>query len=109
MPARAGFVPVLVSVKTSVVAPPSAIVPAPKVFATDGVPAVTTRHTSAEVLLAPVEVTLARVGERRRVARAARVGLRRLVGEARIVIVQLAVPALIAMPVRPESTRVPLV
>ena len=40
----AGFEPVLVSVKTRDVVAPSAIVPAPKVFATVGFAFVTTRH-----------------------------------------------------------------
>src|SRR5262245_47877832 len=57
MPLCAGFEPLLVSVKTSVVDAPSAIVPAPKVFAADGVPGFTTRHWSVDVLFAFVVVT----------------------------------------------------
>ena len=40
----AGFEPLFVSVKTSVVTAPSTIVPVPKVLATVGAAAVTTRH-----------------------------------------------------------------
>jgi hypothetical protein len=44
IPDCAGFVPWFAIVKTSVVAAPSAIVPAPKVFATFGLCTLTTRH-----------------------------------------------------------------
>ena len=53
----AGLVPLLASVKTRLVAAPSAMVPAPKVFATLGFTRLTTRHWSLEPLLMPVVVT----------------------------------------------------
>ena len=103
----AGLVPVLVRVKTSVVLAPSTMGDVPKVLATDGAAEVTLKHRSIEVLVAPVVVTLAP----RLVCGAC--------GQVPVcpavlvtpdtVTVQLAVPLLIATPVRPESTRVPAV
>ena len=52
MPDCAGLVPVFVSVKTSVVAAPSLIAAAPKVLATVGGTAFTTRQTSAMPVVA---------------------------------------------------------
>src|SRR5256885_1239076 len=52
MPDCAGFEPLLVSVKTTVVAAPSAIEAAPKVFATPGAAMLTTRQRSS-VVVAP--------------------------------------------------------
>jgi hypothetical protein len=108
MPDCAGLVPVLVSVKTSVVAPPSATVPAPKVLAALGLMRFTTTHWSVEVLFAPVVVTFA--------ARLVKAAAGQLAFTCpawlvtpETVTVQLAVPLVIAMPVRPESTRVPAV
>src|SRR5262245_21465219 len=108
MPLCAGFVPVLVSVKTSVVALPSVIVAAPKVFATVGVPAVTTRQTSVDVLFAPVVVTEAEafVNAAGFVAQEPLTWPVWFVRPATVT-VQLAVPAVMARPVRPERTRVP--
>jgi len=108
IPERAGFVPVFVSVKMSVVDPVSAMEPAPKVLATVGVPAVTTRHWSAEVLVAPATVT-----EAERFVKAAGLPTQlALVCVAAFVTpdtvtVHEAVPEAIASPVSPESTRVP--
>jgi hypothetical protein len=106
----AGLVPLLASVKTSVVAAPSAMVPAPKVFAAVGLARFTTKHCAVEVLVALVVVTLAAA-----LVKAA--GLPAQLAFTCVawfvtpetVTVQLAVPAVIAMPVRPESTRVPAV
>ena len=110
MPDCAGFVPWLVIVKTSVVAAPSAMVPAPKVFATFGLCRFTTRHWLAEPLVALVAVTLAArlVNAAGLPAQLAFTWPAALVRPATVT-VQLAVPAAIAMPVRPESTRVPAV
>jgi hypothetical protein len=71
---------------------------------------VTTRHTSLEVLLAPVAVTLAArlVNAAGLPAQLALVCVGWLV-RPESVTVQLAVPAVIAMPVSPEITRVPAV
>ena len=80
IPDCAGFVPVLVSVKMSVVDPLSAIETAPNAFVSVGCAAFTTRHWSVEAFVALVVVTFAdEVRERRRVRRAARVRLRRRV------------------------------
>ncbi len=106
----AGWVPALASVKTRVVAAPSAIEAAPKVFPTLGAAFVTTRHWSDDAFVAPVGTTLAA-----RFVNAA--GLPEQLAFTCVawfvtpetVTVQLAVPALIAMPVRPERTRVPAV
>src|SRR5437763_1854557 len=57
--ACAGFVPLLVSVKTRVVTPPSGMLAAPKVFATVGFVVVTTRHWSAPAGVAFAAVTFA--------------------------------------------------
>src|SRR5690349_11619311 len=106
----AGFVPLLVSVNTSVVAAPSAIVPAPKVLATVGLVRVTTRHWSVPPGVAFVAVTLAArlVNAAGLPAQLALVCVAWFV-RPESVTVQLAVPAVIAMPVRPETTRVPAV
>src|SRR5947207_15401622 len=108
MPDCAGFEPLLVTVKTSGVAAPSAIVPAPKVLATLAAAMFTTRHWSLEALVALVVVT-----EAARLVNAAGLPaqLALLCAAALVrpltVTVQLAVPAVIWMPARPESTRVP--
>ena len=102
--------PLLVSVKTSVVAAPSAIEAAPKVFATFGFARVTTRHWSVEVFVAAVVVTLAA-----RLVKAA--GLPAQLAFTCVawlvtpetVTVQLAVPPDIVIPLKPDSTRVPAV
>ncbi len=103
-----GFVPLFVSVKTSVVAAPSAIEAAPKVFATLGLRRFTTRHWSAEMLFAPVAATFeARLVKAAGLpAQLALTCVAWLVTPATVT-VQLVVPAVIAMPPRPESTRVP--
>ena len=108
IPERAGFVPVFVSVKTSVVVAASLIAPAPKVLATVGVPAVTTRHWSADAFVAPAAVTDAArfVKAAGLPTQLALVCVAALVRPATVT-VQLAVPEAIAMPVNPESTRVP--
>jgi hypothetical protein len=106
---RAGFVPVFVSVKTSVVVAPSLMAAAPKVLATVGVPAVTTRHWSVEAFVALAVVTEA---ERfvKAAGFAAQLAFVCVAAFVRpdTVTVHEAVPEAIAMPVRPESTRVPL-
>jgi hypothetical protein len=104
----AGLVPWFVSVKTSVVAAPSANEPAPKVLATVGFTRFTTRHWSVPPGVALVAVTLAA-----RLVKAA-AGQLAFTWPAWLVTpetvtVQLAVPAVIAMPESPESTRVPAV
>ena len=104
MPAWAGLLPWLVSVKTRVVVAPSAIVAAPKVLAAFGTVEVTGRHWSVDVLVALVVVTLAA-----RFVNAAAGHAPACPGSfvrPEIVTVHEAVPALIATPVTPESTRV---
>ena len=109
MPDWAGFDPLLVSVKTSVVAALSAMEAAPKVFATLGFARLTTRHWSVEAFVMPVVVT-----EAARLVKAA--GLPAQLAFTWVawlvtpetVTVQLAVPALIVIAESPESTRVPL-
>ena len=103
----AGLVPLLVSVKTRVVAAPSAMVPAPKVLAAAGLARFTTRHCALEVLAALVVVTLAGafVNAAGLPAQLALVCVAWFVTP-ETVTVQLAVPAVIAMPPRPESARV---
>jgi hypothetical protein len=104
----AGLVPLFVSVKTSVVAVLSAIDAAPNALATLGFARVTTRHWSVEVLVAAVVVT-----EADRFVKAAGLPTQLAlvcVGwlvRPETVTVQLAVPAVMARPVNPESTRVP--
>ncbi len=108
MPDWAGLLPWFASVKTSVVADPSAMEAAPNVFATVGAIAFTTRHWSDDAFVAPVAVTFAA-----RFVNAA--GLPAQLGftcaawlpRPETVTVQLAVPAVMAMPVSPERTRVP--
>jgi hypothetical protein len=106
IPERAGFVPVFVSVKTSVVLEVSLIAAAPNAFVSVGVPVVTTRHWSVEALVAPAAVTDA---ERFVNAAAGQDGLTWVAAFVRpaTVTVQLTVPEAIARPVSPESTRVP--
>src|SRR4051812_6132478 len=106
----AGFEPLFESVKTTVVAAPSAIVPAPKAFATVALVFVTTRHWSAPPGVALVAVTLAArlVNPAGLPAQLALICVAALVSP-ETVTVQLAVPAVIAMPVRPDNTRVPAV
>src|SRR2546428_513062 len=110
MPDCAGLVPLLVSVKTSVVVLLSVIEAAPKVLATEGVPAFTTRHWSVEALVALVVVTEADalVNAAGLPEQLLLVCVAALVSP-ETVIVQLAVVEVIAMPVRPERTRVAVV
>ncbi len=106
----AGLVPLLVSVKTSVVVAASLIEAAPKVLATVALARFTTRHWSAEPLVMPVVVTFAPrlVNAAGLPTQLALTCVAWLVTPATVT-VQLAVPALIDTPVRPESTRVPAV
>ncbi len=110
MPDCAGFVPWLASVKTSVVVPPSATEAAPKVLAIVGLTRLTTRHWSAELFAARVALTFAArlVNAAGLPAQLALVWVAWFVTPATVT-VQLAVPPVIAMPVSPESTRVPAV
>src|SRR5436305_1897622 len=106
MPDWAGFDPLFVSVKTSVVVLLSVIDAAPKVFATEGAAVFTTRHWSVDVLVAFVVVT-----EAERFVNAAGLPLQlelawvAVLVRPAIVTVQLVVVAVIATVVRPESTR----
>jgi len=106
IPERAGFVPVFVSVKMSVVEAVSLIAAAANAFVRVGVPAVTTRHWSVDVLVALDVVTdVARFVN----AAAGHVAFTceaALVSPATVT-VQEAVPEAIAMPVSPESARAP--
>jgi len=106
IPARAGFVPVFVSVNTSVVEPPSPMAPAVNALVRLGVPAVTTRHWSVEAFVAPAVVTDAARFVKAAAGQDAFTCVAVLVSPATVT-VQLAVPEAIAMPVNPESTRVP--
>jgi hypothetical protein len=110
IPDCAGFDPVFVSVKTSVVDPVSAIEAAPNAFVSVGCAAVTTRHWSVDVFVALVVVTDAErfVNAAGFVAQLALVCAAWFVTPATVT-VQLAVPEAIAIPVSPESTRVPAV
>ncbi len=104
----AGFVPPFASVKTIVVAAPSAIDGAPNAFATVGLARVTTRHWSDDAFVTPVPVTFeARLVKAAGLpAQLAFTCVGWLVSPATVT-VQLAVPDDIAMPVSPESPRVP--
>jgi hypothetical protein len=104
----AGFVPLLVSVKTSVVVPASLIEAAPKVLATPGFARVTTRHWSVPPGVALVAVTLAARFVKAAAGQLAFTCVAWFVTPDTVT-VQLAVPAVIAIPVSPESTRVPAV
>src|SRR5205085_1969632 len=108
MPDCAGAVPGFVSAKTSVVVPVSAMLAAPKVLPTLGVPAVTTRQRSSATLEALVAVTEAArlVNAAGLPAQLALVCVAVLVRPLTVT-VQLAVPAVIAIPESPESTCVP--
>jgi hypothetical protein len=108
MPARAGLVPVFARVKTSVVEPVSLIAAAPNVFATEGVPVVTTRHWSVATLMASTAVIEAArfVNAAGLPTHEALVCVATLV-RPEMVTVHEAVPAPIAIPVNPERTRVP--
>jgi hypothetical protein len=110
IPACAGFVPVFVSVKMSVVVPPSAIETAPKVLATAGTTRFTTRHWSVELFVALVVATFADrfVNAAGRPTQLAFVCVAAFVTPATVTVHE-AVVAVIAMPVSPESTRVPAV
>src|SRR6516165_3291166 len=100
MPDCAGLVPWLVIVKTSVVAAPSAIVPAPKVFATFGLCTFTTRHWFVETLVALVVVTFeAWLVNATGVAEQLELTCPFALVRPATVTVQLAVPALIAISV----------
>jgi hypothetical protein len=104
----AGLVPLLASVKTSVVVPPSPMAPIPNALATVGVPEVTTRHWFVEAFVTPPTVTDAArfVNAAGFAAHDAFVCVAAFVTPATVT-VQLAVPEVIARPVSPESTRVP--
>jgi hypothetical protein len=108
IPDCAGFEPLLARVKTSVVVAPSAMEAAPKVFATLGAMAFTTRHWSLEAFVATPVVTLAArfVNAAGLPTQLAFVCPAAFVTPATVT-VQLTVPELIARPVSPESTRVP--
>ena len=108
IPACAGFVPVFVSVKMSVVVPPSAIETAPKVLATAGTTRFTTRHWSVEVFVALLVVTFADrfVNAAGLPTQLAFVCVAAFVSPATVTVHE-AVVAVIAMPVSPESTCVP--
>ena len=105
---RAGFVPVFVTVKTSVVLPTSVMAALPNPLVRTGVPAVTTRHWSVEAFVAPVVVTEAErfVNAAGFPAQLAFTCEAAFVSPATVT-VQFAVPAVIARPVRPDRTRVP--
>src|SRR5690242_16881388 len=104
MPDCAGFEPWFASVKTRVVDAPSLIDAAPNVLAAFGAMALTTRHWSAPAGVALVAVTLAArfVNAAGLPAQLALVCVARLVTPDTVTM-QLAVPAVIAMPVSPES------
>jgi predicted transcriptional regulator len=108
IPDCAGFVPVFASVKTSVVDPVSAIEAAPNAFVSVACEALTTRHWSVEALAAFVAVTEAErfVNAAGFVAQLALVCVATFVSPATVTVHE-AVPALMAMPVSPESTFVP--
>jgi hypothetical protein len=108
IPDCAGFEPLLASVKTSVVEPPSTMEAAPNAFVSVGCAAFTTRHWSVEAFAALVAVTLAErfVNAAGFVAQLAFVCAGAFVRPATVTVHE-AVPALIASPVSPESTRVP--
>jgi len=109
IPGCAGFVPVFVSVNTSVVAAPSAMEAAPKVLATAGTTRFTTRHWSVELFVALVVVTFAArfVNAAGLPTHEALVCVAAFVRPATVTVHE-AVVAAIAMPVSPESTCVPL-
>jgi hypothetical protein len=108
IPDCAGLEPLLVSVNTSVVDPVSAIEAAPNALVSVGCAGFTTRHWFAEAFVAFVAVTEAArfVNAAGFVAQLAFVCVAAFVSPATVT-VQLAVPEAIAMPVSPESTRVP--
>jgi hypothetical protein len=111
IPDCAGLLPLLASVKTSVVDPPSAIDTAPNAFVSVGCAGFTTRQlapTPFVTLVAPLMLAAAFVKATGRPAQFALVCATWFVTPATVT-VQLAVPEAIAMPVNPESTRVPLV
>jgi hypothetical protein len=108
IPERAGFVPVFVSVNTSVVAAVSLIAAAANPFVSVGVPAVTTRHASPALTVAPAAVTDAARFVNAAAGHVAFTCEAALVSPATVT-VQLTVPEAIAIPVSPESTRVPAV
>jgi hypothetical protein len=108
IPDCAGFDPVFVSVKMSVVDAVSAMPTVPNAFVSVGCAAFTTRHWLVEALLTPATVTEAArfVNAAGFVAQLAFVCAGAFVTPATVT-VQLATPAGIAIPVSPESTRVP--
>jgi hypothetical protein len=109
IPDCAGFVPVFVSVKTSVVDPVSAIEAAPNAFVSVGCAAFTTRQLAATALVTlvtPPMLPAALVNAAGFVAHDALVCAAWFVTPATVT-VQEAVPEAIARPVSPESTRVP--
>ena len=103
----AGLVPEFVRVKTNVVVAPSAMLGLPKVLATVGLVLVTVKQASAPPVVAFVAVMLAC-----RLVWAA-CGQVPFTPDAFVkpasVTVQLAVPLVMARPVRPLMTRVPAV
>ena len=100
--------PVLVIVKVSVEVAPAAIVVGANALSRVGASVFTTRQTLPAVTVALVVVTLAErlVNAAGGPTQLAFTAVARLVRPATVT-VQLAVPAVIAMPVRPERTRVP--
>jgi hypothetical protein len=109
IPDCAGLVPVFASVNTSVVEPVSAIEAAPKALVSVGCDAVTTRHWFVEAFVALAAVTEAArfVKAAGFVAQLAFVWVGAFV-RPDTVTVHEAVPEAIAIPVSPESVRVPL-
>ena len=108
IPERAGFVPVFVSVNTSVVLEVSLMAAAENVLVSEAVPVVTTRHWSVEAFVALAVVTEAErfVKAAGFAAQLAFVCVAAFVRPATVTVHE-AVPEAMAMPVRPESTRVP--
>jgi hypothetical protein len=109
IPDCAGFVPVFVSVKTIGVVPPSPIAPAVNALVSVAALAVTTRHWSVEALVAPAVVTDAErfVKAAGLPTQLAFVCVAAFVSPATVTVHE-AVPEVMATPVSPESTRVPL-
>ena len=106
IPDCAGFVPVFVSVKTSVVAAVSLIAAAANAFVSVAVPVVTTRHWSVEAFVAPAVVTFADRFVKAAAGHDAFTCVAALVSPATVT-VHDAVPEAIAIAASPESTRVP--
>ena len=109
IPDCAGLLPLLVSVKTSVVAAPSLIGLAPKVLATVGAPAVTTRQLAATPLVRLVVALMLAAPLVKAAGVAAQLALVCVAAfvTPATVTVQEPVPDAIAIPVNPDSTCVP--